>query len=122
MIDIFIDDDNKVTIKTSNGLAETEIATAAVLKAMRDLKKPEQDVESKLVLVSYDTEHKLLAIKEIKIKLGLGLEEAKGLVDDCVDRKIVVLSEGPKSRMNVLFNRFDSSVVQVKVIDDKEWL
>ena len=118
MIDIFIDDDNKVTIKTTNGLTETEIASAVVLKAMRDLKKPEQDVESKLVLVSYDTEHRLLAIKEIKTKLGLGLEEAKGLVDDCVGRKIVVLSEGPKSRMNVLFNRFDSSVVQVKVIDD----
>ena len=28
MIDIFIDDDNKVTIKTTNGLAETEVATA----------------------------------------------------------------------------------------------
>ena len=39
MIDIFIDDDNKVTIKTTNGLAETEIATAVVLEAMKNLKK-----------------------------------------------------------------------------------
>ena len=122
MIDIFIDDDNKVTIKTTNGLTETEIASAVVLKAMRDLKKPEQDVESKLVLVSYDTEHKLLAIKEIKTKLGLGLEEAKGLVDDCVGRKMVVLSKGLKSKMNILFNKLDPSIVQAKVIDDKEWL
>lgn len=31
-------------------------------------------------------------------------------------------SEGLKSKMNVLFNRFDPSIVQVKVIDDKEWV
>lgn len=38
------------------------------------------------------------------------------------DDNVVVLSTGLKSKMDVLFNRFDPSVVQVKVIDDKEWL
>lgn len=122
MIDILIDDDNKVSLKTTNGIAETEIASAIVVEAMRNLKKPEQDVKSKLVLVAYDAERKLEVVKEVKEKLGLGLKEAKDLVDECVGRKMVILSKGIKSKMNVLFDRFDPSIVQVKVVDDKEWL
>ena len=121
MIDILIDDDNKVSLKTTNGIAETEIASAIVVEAMRNLKKPEQDVKSKLVLVAYDAERKLEVVKEVKEKLGLGLKEAKDLVDECVGRTMVVLSKGMKSKMNVLFDRFDPSIVQVKVVDDKEW-
>ena len=122
MIDILIDDDNKVSLKTTNGIAETEIASAIVVEAMRQLKKPEQDVKSKLVLVAYDAKRKLEAVKEVKEKLDLGLKEAKDLVDECVGRTMVVLSKGMKSKMNVLFDRFDPSIVQVKVVDDKEWL
>lgn len=121
MIDILIDDDNKVSIKTTNGIAETEIAATVVVEAMRNLKKPEPDVESKLVLVGYNPTSKLHAVKEVKEKLGLGLKEAKDLIDECVGRTMVVLSEGLKSKMNVLFDRFDPSIVQVKVIDNKEW-
>ena len=122
MIDILIDDDNKISLKTTNGIAETEIASAIVVEAMRQLKKPEQDVKSKLVLVAYDPTRKLATIKEVKEKLGLGLKEAKDLVDECVGRKMVVLSEGLRSKMDVLFDRFDPSIVQVKVVDNKEWL
>ena len=122
MIDILIDDDNKVSIKTTNGIAETEIADTVVVEAMRNLKKPEPDVKSKLVLVGYNPTSKLQAVKEVKEKLGLGLKEAKDLIDECVGRNMVVLSKGLKSQINVLFNRFDPSIVQVKVIDDKEWL
>lgn len=118
MISITIEDNGGVSLKTTNGTEETEIATTIVVEAMRSLKKPEQDVKSKLVLVSYDPEHKLLAVKEVREKLGLGLKESKDLVDNCVGRTISVLSEGLKSKMNVLFNKFDPSVVQVKVIDD----
>ena len=42
--------------------------------------------------------------------------------DECVGRTVVVLSTELKSKMDVLFNRFGPSVVQVKVIDDKEWV
>lgn len=122
MIDILIDDDNKVSLKTTNGIAETEIASAIVVEAMRNLKKPEPDVKSKLVLVAYDAKRKLEAIKEVRDKLDLGIKEAKDLVDECVGRTMVVLSKGLKSKMNVLFDRFDPSIVQVKVVDDKEWL
>lgn len=121
MIDILIDDDNKVSIKTTNGISETEIAATVVVEAMRNLKKPEPDVESKLVLVGYNPTSKLHAVKEVKEKLGLGPKEAKDLIDECVGRTMVVLSEGLKSKMNVLFDRFDPSIVQVKVIDNKEW-
>ena len=113
MIEILIGDDNKVSLKTTNGITETEIASTIVVEAMRNLKKPEPDVKSKLVLVGYDHKRKLEAVKEVKEKLGLGLKEAKD---------VVVLSTGLKSKMDVLFNRFVPSVVQVKVIDDKEWL
>ena len=102
MIEILIGDDNKVSLKTTNGIAETE-----------------PDVKSKLVLVGYDRKRKLEAVKEVKEKLGLGLKEAKDIVDECVGKTVVVLSTGLKSKMDVLFNRFDPSVVQVKVIDDK---
>lgn len=122
MIEILIGDDNKVSLKTTNGITETEIASTIVVEAMRNLKKPELDVKSKLVLVGYDHKRKLEAVKEVKEKLGLDLKEAKDIVDECVGRKVVVLSTGLKSKMDVLFNRFDPSVVQVKVIDDKEWL
>lgn len=123
MIEILIDDDNKVSLKTTNGIAETEIAATIVVEAMRNLKKkPESDVESKLVLVGYDRKRKLEAVKEVKEKLGLDLKEAKDVVDKCVGRTVVLLSTGLKSKMDVLFNRLDPSVVQVKVIDDKEWV
>lgn len=122
MIEILIGDDNKVSLKTTNGIAETEIAATIVVDAMRNLKKTEPDVKSKLVLVGYDCKRKLEAVKEVKEKLGLGLKEAKDIVDECVGGTVVVLSTGLKSKMDVLFNRFNPSVVQVKVIDDKEWL
>lgn len=122
MIDILIDDDNKVSLKTTNGIRETAIAPLMVVETMKRLKEPEPDVKSKLVLVGYDNKRKLEAVKEVKEKLGLGLKEAKDIVDECVGRTMVVLSTGLKSKMDVLFNRFDPSIVQVKVIDDKEWL
>lgn len=122
MIEILIDDDNKVSLKTTNGITETEIASTIVVEAMRNLKKPEPDAKSKLVLVGYDRKRKLEAVKEVKEKLGLGLKESKDIVDECVGRTVVVLSTGLKSKMDVLFNRFNPSIVQVKVIDDKEWV
>lgn len=39
MIEILIGDDNKVSLKTTNGIAETEIAATIVVEAMRNLKK-----------------------------------------------------------------------------------
>ena len=98
MIEILIGDDNKVPLKTTNGITKTEIASTIVVEAMRNLKKPEPDVKSKLVLVAYDAKRKLEAIKEVRDKLDLGTKEAKDLVDECVGRTMVVLSKGLKSK------------------------
>ena len=82
MIDIFIDDDSKVTIKTTNGLAETEIAATVVLEAMRNLKKPEEAAPKVHVLYLQNCGGaKLQCVKAVKENLLLGLKEAKDLCD-----------------------------------------
>ena len=82
MIDIFIDDKNEVTIKTTNGLAETEIASTVVLEAMRNLKKPEEAVPEVYVLYLQNCgDAKLQCVKAVKENLLLGLKEAKDLCD-----------------------------------------
>lgn len=120
MIDILIDDDNKVSLKTTNGIRETAIASLMVVETMKKLNEP--DVKSKLVLAAYDANHKLLAVKEVKEKLHIGLKEAKDTIDACVENKMIVLKEGLRSEIKDLSKKFDPSIVQVKVIDDKEWL
>lgn len=82
MIDIFIDDDSKVTIKTTNGLAETEIAATVVLEAMRNLKKPEEAVPKVHVLYLQNCGGaRLQCVKAVKENLLLGLKEAKDICD-----------------------------------------
>ena len=118
MISITIEDNGEVYLKTTNGIEETEIASAIVVETMRSLKKSKPDAEYKLVLVSYDPTSKTAAANELSGILGLGIKEAKDIVDACVGRTIPVLSKGPKSIMNALFDRFNPSIVQVKVIND----
>ena len=80
------------------------------------------DVKDKLVLVASNPVKKLHAVKEIREILHIGLKEAKDLVDECIGDKMAVLSKGTKSEMATLSGKFNPSIVQVKVIDDKEWL
>lgn len=123
MIDILIDDNNKVSLKTTNGIAETEIASTIVVEAMRNLFPQEKDVESKLVLVSYDPTSKTAVANEISGNLDLGLEEARNLVEACNCNKMVVLSSGLKSKMKDLSERFNPTIMQVEIVNyDKEWL
>ena len=82
MIDIFIDDDGKVTIKTTNGLTETEVATTVVLEAMRNLKKTEEVISKVHVLYLQNCGNaKLQCVKAVKDNLILGLKEAKDICD-----------------------------------------
>ena len=82
MIDIFIDDDSKVTIKTTNGLTETEVAATVVLEAMRNLKKPEEAIPKVHVLYLQNCgDAKLQCVKAVKDNLILGLKEAKDICD-----------------------------------------
>ena len=122
MISIVIEDNNEVRLTTTKGIAETEIASAIVVEAMRNLRTQDTNTRSKLVLVASNPVKKLHAVKEIKEILHIGLKEAKDLVDECIGDKMVVLSKGTKSEMTTLSGKFNPSIVQVKVIDDKEWL
>lgn len=123
MISIGIEDNGEVSLKTTNGIVETEVASAIVVEAMRNLFKPEQDVKSKLVLVSCDPTSKTAAANEIAGVLELGIKEAKNIVDACVDDKVIVLSKGLKSKMKDLSERLNPTIMQVEIInDDKEWL
>lgn len=111
MIQITINDDREVEIKTTKGLEETKIATDIVSGALKELQKTK---ECKLVLTSYSL--KLQAVKEIKEILHLGLKEAKDLVDEC-ENNVVVLATGSSFEMDKLLNKFDHSIVHVEVTD-----
>lgn len=111
MIQITINDDREVEVKTTKGLEETKIATDIVSEGLKALQKPK---EYKLVLTSYSL--KLQAVKEIKEILHLGLKEAKDLVDEC-ENNVVVLATGSSFEMDKLLNKFDHSIVHVEVTD-----
>lgn len=72
-------------------------------------------LEYKLVLVSYSS--KLNAVKQVHDILRIGLKEAKDLVDKCEENNEVVLTTGSSFGMKKLFNKFDQSCIQVKVVD-----
>lgn len=121
MISITIEDNNEVRLTTTNGIAETEIAATIVVEAMRNLRK-ETNAKSKLVLVACNPDRKLAAVKEIKEILNLGLKESKDFIDECIKEKMVTLSVGTRAEMFKLKDKFNPSIVQIRVIDDKEWV
>ena len=112
MIQITINDDREVEVKTTKGLEETKIATDIVSEALKALQKPK---EYKLVLTSYSL--KLNAVKQVHDILRIGLKEAKDLVDKCEENNEAVLATGSSFEMENLFNKFDQSCIQVKVVD-----
>ena len=123
MISIVIEDNDEVSLKATNGITETEIASTIAVEAMRNLFPQEKDVESKLVLVSYDPTSKTAVANEISGNLDLGLKEARNLVEACDGNKMVVLSSGLKSKMKDLSERFNPTIMQVEIVNyDKEWL
>lgn len=129
MISITIEDNGAVSMKTTKGVTETEMAAEIIVEAMRNLHAQEMNtaadysanIKSKLVLVASNPDKKLWAVKEIKETLNLGLKESKDLIDKCTGDEMVVLSRGKRSEMAILRDKFDPSIVQVKVINDKEW-
>lgn len=123
MISIVIEDDGEVSLKTTNGITEIETASTIAVEAMRNLFPQEKDVESRLVLVSYDHTSKTAVANEISGNLDLGLKEARNLVEACDGNKMVVLSSGLKSKMKDLSERFNPTIMQVEIVNyDKEWL
>ena len=123
MISIVIEDNGEVSLKATNGITETEIASTIAVEALRNIFSQEKDVESKLVLVSYDPTSKTAVANEISGYLDVGLKVSRNLVEACDDNKMVVLSSGLKSKMKDLSERFNPTIMQVEIVNyDKEWL
>lgn len=112
MIQITIYDNEKVEIKTTKGLEETKIAAYIVSEALKELNK---EKKYKLVLESYDL--RLNAVKQIHDVLGLGLKEAKDLVDKCKENNEAVLATGSSFEIEKLLNKFDQSCMQIKIVN-----
>ena len=82
MISITIEDNDSVSIKTTKGVAETEMAATIVVEAMRNLKKQEEVIPKVHVLYLQNCgDAKLQCVKAVKDNLILGLKEAKDICD-----------------------------------------
>lgn len=116
MIQIKINDDEGVEIKTTKGLKETEVATNAVVEIMCQLKRVKTP-KYKLVLIWANPEFKLRAVKEVKENMNFGLEEAKNCVNDCICGNEPVLVSGNKEELldiSAKFSNSDSTRVCIK--------
>lgn len=116
MIQITINDDEEVEVKTTKGLKETEIATNAVVEIMCQLKRVDAP-KYKLVLIWANPEVKLRAVKEVEDIMNFGLKEAKDCVDNCICGNEVILVSGNKKELldiSAKFNNPDSTRVCIK--------
>ena len=121
MIQITIDDNKEVEIKTTKGLEETELAanaTIEILCNMVDQHKPKCNEKCDLVLTWVDQNHKLYAIEEIKENLDIRLKEAKDNVDSYLNNGKSILATGNRDVIAKAAKRFDSSkYVKVCVLE-----
>lgn len=82
MISITIEDNDSVSIKTTKGVVETEIAATIVVEAMRNLKKQGEAIPKEHALYLQNCgDTKLQCVKAVKENLFLGLKEAKDICD-----------------------------------------
>lgn len=112
MIRITIDDNKEVEIKTTKGLEETELAANAAIEILRNMVNQNRlkDNEKYDLLVTWvDNTHKLLAIKEVKENLSLGLKEAKDTIDSYFNDNKNVWLTGNKDEVTKVAKKFDSS-------------
>lgn len=121
MIQITINDNKEVEIKTTKGLEETELATNAIIEIMRNAAgqyEPKDNKEYNLVLTWADEHCKLNAVKALKENLDLYLKEAKDFVwayfEDS-DAEVVLLT-GSNDEVTKAAKKFDGSeYVKVRV-------
>lgn len=98
MISIIIEDNGEISLKTTNGTIETEVASTIVVEAMRNLfpqgkdnKKPVRTTYY-LYLNKVDN-NKLSTARELSAQLHISLENAKVIMDSSVEGKEVMLSQ-----------------------------
>ena len=98
MIQIIIDDNKEVNVKTTKGLEETELAANAAIEILRQCKQTEVS-KTKLLLVWVSSEHKIRVVKVIKNIMDFNLVEAKKYVDKCLCGRDVILTSGSREEM-----------------------
>lgn len=112
MIQIIINDNKEVDIKTTKGLGETELAANAAVEIMRNIvgqHEPKDTGKCDLVLTWVDQNRKLLAVKEMKENIDLWLKDAKGYIDSYCTGKKVILFTGNVDEVEKVAKKFDSS-------------
>lgn len=113
MIQITINDDKEVEIKTTKGLEETELAANAVIEIMRQHDSVQHDsagqFEYELILTKVDEEYKLRSVKEVYYNTNLDLKMSKHSVDSCAQGNSVTLMAGTKNEVQEVFAKFNNS-------------
>ena len=103
MIQIIIDDDKEVEIKTTKGLEETELATNAVIEIMRQHDSIQHDsagqFEYELILTKVNKDCKIRALKEVYDNTNLDVKMSKHSVDSCAQGNSVTLMAGTKKEV-----------------------
>lgn len=118
MIQITINNDKEVEVKTTNGLKETEVATKTVVEIMHRLEQTEEP-KYKLVLIWVNTEFILRAVKEVKDNMNFDLKEAKDCVDSYKKGHESILASGSKKevlRFAAKFNNSDCTKVEMRKV------
>ena len=113
MIQITINDDKEVEIKTTKGLEETELATNAVIEIMRQHDSIQHDsagqFEYELILTKVNKDCKIRAVKEVYHNTNLDLKMSKHSVDSCAQGNSVTLMAGTKNEVQEVFAKFNNS-------------
>lgn len=113
MIQITINDDKEVEIKTTKGLEETELATNAVIEIMRQHDSIQHDsagqFEYELILMKVNKDCKIRAVKEVYHNTNLDLKASKLSVDSCTQGNSVTLMAGTKKEVKEVFAKFNNS-------------
>lgn len=98
MIQIIIDNNKEVCIKTTNGIEETELAAEVTIEILRQYKQTKVS-KTKLELAWVGWEHTNRVAKVIKDIMGFSLVKAKKYVDEYLGGKDVVLASGSREEM-----------------------
>ena len=113
MIQITINDDKEVEIKTTKGLEETELAANAVIEIMRQHDSVQYDsagqFEYELILTKVNEDCKIRAVKEVYYNTNLDLKMSKDSVDSCAQGNSVTLMAGTKNEVQEVFEKFNNS-------------
>lgn len=108
MIQITINDNKEVEIKTTKGLEETELAANATIEILRQHNSAGR-FEYELILTKVNKECKLRAVKEVYDNTNLDLKMSKDSVDSCAQDNSVTLMAGTKSEVQEVLAKFDNA-------------